>query len=71
MVTVEDIKKEIYQHEKPKGWREGQFVFNMVDQLYRVARTVQFQYNVDCFHNDDNINKFLEYSAKVINKRLN
>lgn len=67
MMTLEQLKNEIYSYEKPKEWREGQFVFNMVDELYGVARIVQFHENVDCFHNDSKIGKFLELSLKYIN----
>ena len=66
-ITVEELRKEIYSHEKPKGWREGQFVFNMVGELYGVARIVQFDYGVDCFYNDDKIEEFLIRSVEVIN----
>ena len=27
---------------KPKEWRDGQFVFNYIDEMYGVARYVQF-----------------------------
>ena len=68
-ITVEELRKKIYSHEKPKNWREGQFVFNMVDELYGVARTVQFVHGVDCFYNDDKIEDFLIRSVEVINNR--
>lgn len=68
-ITVEELRKKIYSHEKPKNWREGQFVFNMVDELYGVARTVQFVHGVDCFYNDDKIEEFLIRSVEVINNR--
>ena len=66
-MTVEELRKEIYSHEKPKEWREGQFVFNMVNRLYDVARDVQFDYGVDCYYDDNQIDKFLIRSAEVIN----
>lgn len=68
MITVEEMKNEIFSYEIPKNWRKGQFVFNMVDELYGVARIVQWHYNVDCFYNDDMIDKFIEISCKVINE---
>ena len=68
-ITLEELRKEIYSHEKPKDWREGQFVFNMVDKLYGVARIVQFNHGVDCFYNDDKIEEFLIRSVEVINNR--
>jgi hypothetical protein len=66
-MTVEELRKEIYSHEKPKGWREGQFVFNMVNKLYDVARDVQFDYGVDCYYDDNQIDVFLIKSVEVIN----
>lgn len=68
-MTVEELKNEIFSYERPKDWREGQFVFNMVDKLYGVARTVQFVLGVDCFYNDDKIEEFLIRSVEVINNR--
>ena len=66
-MTVEELRKEIYSHEKPKEWREGQFVFNMVNRLYDVARDVQFDYGVDCYYDDNQIDEFLIKSVEVIN----
>lgn len=68
MITVDDMKKEIFSYEIPKNWRKGQFVFNMVDELYGVARTVQFHENVDCFYNDEKIDKFIELACKIVNE---
>lgn len=42
-----------------KNWRKGQSVFNVVDEHYGVARSVQFIDHVDCFYNDDKISEFL------------
>lgn len=35
-MTAEELKQEIYNWmpNKPKNWREGQAVFNYVDQVY-------------------------------------
>jgi hypothetical protein len=66
--TVESLKEEIYANPKPEQWREGQFVFNMIDHLYGIARHIQFVEKVDCFYNDSKIDDFLEKSAKIINE---
>ena len=66
-ITLEELRKEIYSHKKPKEWREGQFVFNMVNRLYDVARDVQFDYGVDCYYDDNQIDEFLIKSVEVIN----
>ena len=70
-ITAEEMKKEIYSHERPANWREGQFVFNMVDELYGVARIAQFHYGVDCFYWDDMIDEFIEVSCKILNEVTN
>ena len=44
---------------KPKAWRDGQFVFNYINEKYNVARYVQFVERVDCFYDDKNINSFI------------
>ena len=43
------------------------FVFNYIDQIYGVARDVQFKDNIDCFYNDDKIDEFLECVIKRLN----
>ena len=62
MMTVEGLKNEINYARNSKNpmWRDGQFVFNYIEQNYGiVGREVQFIDKVDCFHNDGNIDKFL------------
>ncbi len=66
--TVQNLKEEIFSIEKPKDWRLGQFVFNMIDQLYGIARHIQFVEKVDCFYDDSKIDIFLEKAAKIINE---
>ena len=66
-MTVQELKDEIYLYIKPKEWRDGQFVFNMIDHIYGVARIVQFNHGVDCFYNDDKIEEFFIKSVEVIN----
>ena len=67
MITVEELKKEISKIEFPKNWRKGQSVFNYIDNVYGVARTIQFKYGIDCFYNDDNIDEFLNKAVEIIN----
>lgn len=70
-MTTEELKQEIYNWmpNKPKNWREGQAVFNYVDQVYGAARTAQFGYNVDCFYDDSKIDAFIETCAEIISER--
>ena len=64
--SPEDIWKVINQIVKPEGWREGQFVFNVIEDYFgSVAREVQFKDRVDCFHDDKQIDNFIQ---KVCNR---
>lgn len=47
---------------KPKEWRDGQFVFNYIDDIYCVARHVQYYDGVDCFYDDTKIDEFINRS---------
>ncbi len=53
---------------KPSYYRDGQFVFNYIDENYGVARTVQFKDKIDCFYNDKNIEDFIAVSFKEFTK---
>ena len=73
-MTKEELKKEIEEaaiENKPKNWRKGQFVFNYIDEIYNVARDVQFIDKVDCFHNDKLIDDFIEKATERINQNNN
>ena len=73
-MTRDELVKEIFSEPIPKYWRKGQFVFNRVDKLYGVARSVQFVDHVDCFHNDEAIDDFIIHSLVRINndqRRIN
>lgn len=70
-MTSEELKQEIAEHKsaKPKEWRDGQFVFNYINCVYgELARAVQFNDNVDCFYNDNEIDKFIDCCVKRINE---
>ena len=67
MITVEELKKEISEIEFPKNWRKGQSVFNYIDNVYGIARTIQFKWGIDCFYNDDSIDEFLNKAVEIIN----
>ena len=54
--------------ECPKAWRKGQAVFNIVEDRYGVARAVQFEDGIDCFHCDSHIEHFLQAAWKRITK---
>lgn len=73
-MTAENLKQEVYtwmKENKPPQWREGQYVFNYIDEVFGVAREAQFKYGVDCFYNDDKIDEFIETCANIITKLEN
>ena len=53
-------------YSKPNNWRDGQFVFNYIDEKYGVARAVQFIDGVDCFYDDSKIEDFISRSYEYI-----
>ena len=72
-MSTEQLKNEVFNRlkYKPFEWRDGQFVFNYIDNEYGVARTAQFKYGVDCFYNDNKINEFIELCAQLISEIRN
>ena len=64
-IILDDSKKmkELYPY-----YRWGQAVFNYVDEYLGVARKVQFEYNVDCFYNDDTVDAFIEKTLDALGK---
>ena len=67
--TPEDIWKVISKIVKPKNWREGQFVFNVIeDEFGAVAREVQHLDRVDCFYDDKQIDNFIQKVCNRLNK---
>ena len=68
-MLLEELKNEVYEamKQKPDYIREGQFVFNYIDERYKVARAIQFIDHVDCFYDDKNITAFLTRAVERIN----
>lgn len=68
MVTFDVFRNEVLtaMNSKPKNWRDGQFVFNYIDEKYGVARSVQFIDGVDCFYVDSKIEEFIARSYEYI-----
>ena len=52
---------------KPAHWRNGQAVFNYIDSTYGIARRVQFEKHVDCFHDDSKIEQFIDAVWDLLN----
>lgn len=61
-MKLEDFRAEVLtaMKDKPKEWRDGQFVFNYIELKYGVGRSVQKIDGVDCFHDDNKIDEFIE-----------
>lgn len=71
--TREELKEIILDDSKKMKelcpyYRWGQAVFNYVDEYLGVARKVQFEYNVDCFYNDDAVDAFIEKTLDALGK---
>lgn len=67
-MTAELVKEFLTNLPKPKEWREGQFVYNILFRIdNRAAELAQFEYHTDCFYNDDKIDDFIKYWTKIIN----
>lgn len=65
LYSYKDFRDYIFEYIKQpkfKLQRKGQAVFNAVDELFGVARAVQFDDRVDCFYNDNHIIKFLVFA---------
>ena len=67
-MTFEEFRGDIFKNIKtlPDNWRKGQKVFNYIESKYKVGRKVQFRYNVDCFYNDEYINRFIEQAYQCL-----
>lgn len=67
-MIFEDFRHDVFEaiSEKPSHWRDGQAVFNFIDEVYGVARQVQFIDDIDCFYDDDNIEAFIVAAYRKI-----
>lgn len=54
---IQDIKSAVEQ--RPPHIRYGQAVFNYIEDKYKLARIVQYVDKIDCFYNDNNVDKFI------------
>ena len=69
-ITYDNFRNNIIhlmETEKPKQWRNGQFVFNYIESVYgQVARISQFRDGIDCFYIDENIDAFIKNCYEII-----
>ena len=70
-MTFDELKKEVNDsllNSKPNDWRDGQFVFNVINHLYNgLSREVQFNDGIDCFYNDSKIDLFINTCYNKLN----
>ena len=68
MISFEEFRQEIWDfvEEKPEWWRDGQAVFNYIDDVYGVAREVQFGSGIDCFYDNSEIEAFITESYRQL-----
>lgn len=69
-MRFEELRREIIEamKDKPRYIREGQFVFNYIDEKYGVARAIQYEDKIDCFYDDSQINTFIAKASQRIGK---
>lgn len=70
-MRFEELRREIIEamKDKPRYIREGQFVFNYIDEKYGVARAIQYEDKIDCFYDDSQINTFIAKATQRIGKQ--
>lgn len=68
MKNLEEFRAEIFlaMKDKPKYWRDGQFVFNYIHQTYNVASYTRFVFGVDCSSDDRNIDEFINKCHEIL-----
>lgn len=52
-------------NKRPSFIRRGQAVFNATEEIYGVAREVQFKDRIDCFYDDSQIEAFLDAAYNI------
>lgn len=73
MITKGDILAEAVAYRKlhPQQ-RLGQSIFNYIDLNFGdMARHIQFDLGIDCFYNDNIIDKFVDTVVELYNKESN
>lgn len=70
-MSKEELKAEIKKvlSNKPKHIRDGQAIFTYVDEVYGVARKIQYGELIDCFYNDNQIEDFLDKTVEYVNRQ--
>lgn len=64
-----NAKIDMSMEKMPENWRKGQKVFNAIETEFElIARTVQFKYGIDCFHDDSKIEAFKDKAYEIYSK---
>ena len=74
MITFEDFKNDILiaPESKPKDWRDGEFVFNNIEESFPgLSRADQFDKKIDCFYRDDKIDEFIKEAYNIYQEHVN
>lgn len=60
-MTLEEFRDDVLtaMKNKPESCRDGQFVFNYIDNMYGGIRQALQISNVDCYNNDKHIDEFI------------
>jgi len=67
MITKDSLRKDIFEalKNKPKEWRDGQFIFNWVYDNLGVAVNAQNR-GVDCYYDDSKIDDFIDCCYNIL-----
>lgn len=67
MESFEEFKRNVlnFVDNKSREWRDGQAVFNYIDDKYGVARAVQFDKHIDCFYDNTKIDDFIREAHDI------
>lgn len=71
-MTLEEFRDDVLTAvaKKPEEWRDGQTVFNYIDNKYGVARYVQFNTGVDCYYQDSAIDEFIKECFNYLTTKI-
>lgn len=68
-MTFKQLKKEITSNpDFKKHNNKGQFVFNYIEQNYKVGKIIINEELIDCYYNDNLIDDFIFKAVEWINK---
>lgn len=72
-MTLEEFRDDVLtaMKNKPESWRDGQFVFNYIDDKYGGIRQALQISNVDCYNNDKHIDEFINACFSFITTKNN